>query len=76
MAKAGQVRVSIDPDLLAAFIASQGRRFIAVSSVALMLGTSTRTAGKILATLERKGYVRRYSRRVYEVLLRPARGRF
>ncbi len=74
MAKAGQVRVTVNPDLLAAFIAMQGKRFIAVSNVALMLGTSTRTAGKILAALERKGYVRRYSRRVYEVLLVPARG--
>lgn len=74
MAKAGQVRVTVNPDLLAAFIAMQGKRFIAVSNVALMLGTSTRAAGKILAALERKGYVRRYSRRVYEVLLTPARG--
>lgn len=73
MAKTGRVRVTVDPQLLAAFLAMQGKRFVAVSNVALMLGTSTKTAGKILATLEKMGYVRRYSRRVYEVLLTQGR---
>ncbi len=63
-----RVKASIDVEALGAMFRGLGRRYVTVKQVSFMLGVSTRTAGKILARLERLGYVRKYSERAYEVL--------
>lgn len=46
-------------------------RYVTVARAAALLGVSPRTAGKVLAWLERQGLARRHSRRAYELLVRP-----
>jgi len=62
------VNVKIDLRLLAMRLRESGKRFIRVHEVAYELGTSTRTAGKILATLCKLGYVMKWSEGVYMIL--------
>ena len=64
----GQTTVRVGVAVVAAIIRGSGKRYITVKEVSRMLGVSTRTAGRILAVLEREGYVERYSRGAYKVV--------
>ncbi len=52
---------------LADNLSRSGKRYLRVKDVALMLGVSMRTAGKILATMERLGVAVRWSSSVYRL---------
>jgi len=45
--------------------------FVTVKEVARLLGLSTKSVGKALAELERKGYLRRVSKKAYKILAIP-----
>lgn len=62
------VRVKLDLDRLSTFIEETGLKYITVKKVGNMLGVSTRSAGKILARLEERGVIERYSNKAYRVV--------
>ncbi len=64
------MRVSLDPRLVAIALAREGR-YVTVAKASSLLGVPPRTAGKVLAWLERQGLARRRSRSTYEVLAPP-----
>jgi len=59
--------VKVDIPRLAASLSRNGRKYLRVKDVALMLGVSRRTAGKILASMERMGLAVRWSSSVYRL---------
>ncbi len=63
-------RVSINVDKLAYSLILAGHYYVTVTKLARMLGISTKTAGKLLAEMERKGLARRWSRRTYKLELK------
>ena len=65
---AGILRVKLQIALVAAIIRGSGKRYVTIKDVSKMLGVSTRTAGRILARLEKEGYLERYSRTAYRVV--------
>jgi Mn-dependent DtxR family transcriptional regulator len=60
-----RVRATIDLYSLALAIALLGVKYVTARDLSAMLGVSTRSAGRIIARMERMGLVRRYSRRAY-----------
>lgn len=62
------INVTIDLRLLALRLRETGRRFVRVHEIAYELGVSPKTAGKILKSMTRLGYVVRWSDGVYMVL--------
>ena len=50
---------------LARMLAEEGMVYVSVRRLARLLGVSTRTAGMILAEMERAGLAVRWSRRTY-----------
>ncbi|MEB3859822.1 MAG: hypothetical protein LRS43_01275 [Desulfurococcales archaeon] len=68
-----RVRASIDLRELALTISLLGARYVTVKDLSVMLGVSTRSAGKIMAKMERMGLARKYSRRAYIILAGPRR---
>jgi len=64
----GNSKVKIGVAVVAALIRGSGKNYITVKEVSGLLGVSTRTAGRILAILEKEGYVERYSRTAYRVV--------
>lgn len=64
----GELKVRVKVGLVAAVLKGYGKRYVTVREVSSMLGVSTRTAGRILARLEREGYVERYSKKAYRIL--------
>jgi len=67
------MRVTIKPEKLIALIVRVKRNpeFVTVKEVARLLGLSTKSVGKALAELERKGYLRRVSKKAYKILAIP-----
>ena len=67
------MRVTIKPEKLIALIVQVKRNpeFITVKEVARLLDLSTKSVGKALAELERKGYLRRVSKKAYKILAIP-----
>ncbi|WP_194840472.1 helix-turn-helix domain-containing protein [Hyperthermus butylicus] len=61
------LRVKLDIEKLAATLVYSGYTYISVYQLARILGITTRTAGRILAEMERKGLVSRWSRRTYKL---------
>lgn len=59
------INVTIDLRLLAMRLRENGKKFIRVHEIAYELGTSPKTAGKILTSLARLGYVVKWSEGVY-----------
>lgn len=59
------INVTIDLRLLAMRLRDRGKKFIRVHEVAYELGTSPKTAGKIMVSLAKLGYVVRWSDGVY-----------
>ncbi|WP_131159851.1 helix-turn-helix domain-containing protein [Aeropyrum pernix] len=64
----GEMKVKVRLAVVAAILRGSGRRYVSVREVGELLGVTSRTAGRILARLEREGVVSRYSRRTYRVL--------
>ncbi len=62
-------RVRVDPERLARALVLNGYSFVSVDQLANMLGISTRSAGRILAELRRRGLATRWSRRTYKLIL-------
>ncbi len=62
------INVTVDLRLLALRLRETGRRFVRVHEIAYELGVSPKTAGKILKSMARLGYVVRWSDGVYMVL--------
>ncbi len=62
-----KVKISVDLERLSLSLSLSGKRYISVRNMAELLGTSTKSAGKILSKLEARGYVERYSRRTYRL---------
>ncbi len=62
------VTITIDLRLLAMRLRESGRRFIRVHEIAYDLGISPRTAGKLLMSMAKLGYVVKWSDGVYMVL--------
>lgn len=69
------MRVEIDLRKLALSMARRGVRYIRVSDLEDMLGVSPVSAGKILSRMAREGLARRFSVRVYELLVTAGEGR-
>ncbi len=63
-------RVNVNIEKLAAFLVLNGRIYVTVRELAQILGISTRTAGRILAEMERRGYAQRWSKRAYKLVAR------
>ena len=61
------LRVKLDIEKLAAILLYNGYTYISVYQLARILGITTRAAGRILAEMERKGLVSRWSRRTYKL---------
>ncbi len=68
MPRGSTMRVVVDLELLAREML-RNRRFVTIRDVARRLGVSEKTAGKLLARLEKLGYARRYSNRAYELVV-------
>ncbi|WP_062661648.1 helix-turn-helix domain-containing protein [Aeropyrum camini] len=64
----GEMKVKVRLAVVAAILRGSGRRYVSVREVGELLGVTNRTAGRILARLEREGVVSRYSKRTYRVL--------
>ncbi|MCE4603751.1 MAG: hypothetical protein F7B20_02150 [Aeropyrum sp.] len=64
----GELKVKMRVALVAAVLRGYGKKYVTVKEVGLLLGVSNRTAGRILARLEKEGFVYRYSRKTYRVL--------
>ncbi len=62
------INITVDLRLLALRLRETGRRFIRVHEIAYEFGVSPKTAGKILKSLARLGYVVKWSDGVYMVL--------
>lgn len=61
------VKVKLSLDHVFEALASTGKRYVRVKDLSEILGVSTKTAGRLMARLEREGYVRRYSNRAYRI---------
>ncbi len=66
MGTSARKRVTIDLMVIAALI-TKNSLYITPKKLSQQLGVSPRTAGKILAALEREGYVEKWSRKTYKV---------
>ncbi|MEM1555689.1 MAG: hypothetical protein QXM54_04100 [Desulfurococcaceae archaeon] len=62
-----KVSVTIDLELLALRLKNKGKKFIKIDELAYELATTPRSAGRILVSLAKLGYVSRWSSRVYLV---------
>ena len=62
-----EIRIKVDPLLIALTLVSYGYKYITIKRLSIILGSSSKTAGRILAELERMGIAKRYSRRAYVI---------
>ncbi|OYT39818.1 MAG: hypothetical protein B6U89_03480 [Desulfurococcales archaeon ex4484_58] len=62
------INVTIDLRLLAMKLRERGKKFIRVHELAYELGVSPKTAGKVLVSLAKLGYVVRWSEGVYMLI--------
>ena len=62
-----KIRTMIDLYSLALLIASTGVKYITAKDLSALLGVSTRSAGRIMAKMERMGLLKRYSNQAYMV---------
>jgi len=65
------VLVTVELERLAETLARLYRGYLTLEQLARHLGTSTRTAGKVAARLERMGLLQRHSRRTYRIKVYP-----
>jgi Mn-dependent DtxR family transcriptional regulator len=62
-------KASIDTSKLAYALIIRGHIYVSVKTLSKMLGISTRTAGRILAEMEKHGLAVRWSRSTYKLLI-------
>jgi Mn-dependent DtxR family transcriptional regulator len=62
------INVTIDLRLLAMRLREKGKKFIRVHEIAYELGISPKTAGKIMVSLAKLGYVVKWSEGVYMIV--------
>jgi len=62
------ISVTIDLRLLGMRLRESGKRFVRVHEIAYELGTSPKTAGKVLTSLAKLGYVVKWSDGVYMIV--------
>ncbi len=67
------VNVTIDLRLLAIKLRESGKRFVKVHEIAYDLAVSPRTAGKILNSMARLGYLIKWSDSVYMIVYEKPR---
>ncbi|BEP17561.1 hypothetical protein PYJP_09130 [Pyrofollis japonicus] len=60
-----QIKLSIER--LASTLVALGFIYVSVDQLARLLGVSTKTAGRILAEMHRRGLVRKWSKRTYKL---------
>ena len=60
-----QVRLQVEK--LASTLIALGLIYVSVDQLARLLGVSTKTAGRILAEMQRRGLVQKWSRRTYKL---------
>jgi len=65
-------RVRVNIERIAASLLINGYTYITVQELSKLLGISTRSAGRILAEMQRRGLAERRSKRAYKLLIRPA----
>ena len=65
MPQPSSMRVRVTAEGLARALRALGKRYVTVRDVSRLLGVSTRTAGRLLAMMEKAGEARRYSSRAY-----------
>ncbi len=61
-------RVYVSLEFIAGIVASLNKNYVTPKDLSLLLGISTKSAGKVLRALEGMGYVSRYSNRAYRVM--------
>jgi len=62
------ISVTIDLRLLAMRLRESGKKFVRVHEIAYELGVSPKTAGKVLTSLAKLGYVVKWSDGVYMIV--------
>ncbi|MCS7107386.1 MAG: hypothetical protein NZ902_04715 [Acidilobaceae archaeon] len=62
------MKVKVSLEEIADRLQAAGVNYVTPKRVSSMLGISTRSAGKILARLEERGALRRYSNRAYRIV--------
>ncbi|MFZ8794824.1 MAG: MarR family transcriptional regulator [Acidilobaceae archaeon] len=70
---ASSVKVKLGLDRVVSVLASTGKRYVTAKDLSLLLGVSTKTAGRLMARLEDEGFVRRYSNRAFKLVITPRR---
>ncbi|MEB3778620.1 MAG: winged helix-turn-helix transcriptional regulator [Desulfurococcales archaeon] len=60
-----KVKVTVDLEILGVYLTSINKKYVTLKEISRLLGVSTKTAGKIMAKLERAGVVERYSARAF-----------
>jgi uncharacterized protein with von Willebrand factor type A (vWA) domain len=69
----GRILVAVEPERLAEALVRLYRGYLTLDQLALHLGTSTKTAGRVAAKLERLGLLERHSRRTFRLSLKAER---
>ena len=62
-------QIKLQVEKLASTLVALGLVYISVDQLARLLGVSTKTAGRILAEMKRRGLVERWSKRTYKLLI-------
>ncbi|MEM1968188.1 MAG: hypothetical protein QXT23_01975 [Acidilobaceae archaeon] len=61
------VKIRLSLDYILSMINGTGLNYVTAKRVSMLLGVSTKSAGRILARLEDEGFIERYSNRAYRV---------
>jgi Mn-dependent DtxR family transcriptional regulator len=62
-----RIKVSLYLERVSIALKDSGKTYVTVKHLAEILGTSTKTAGKIMSKLEALGHVEKYSRKAYRI---------
>ncbi len=62
-------QIKLQVEKLASTLIALGLVYVSVDQLARLLGVSTRTAGRILAEMKRRGLVEKWSKRTYKLLI-------
>ncbi len=63
--------MAVEPEKLVETLTRLYRGYLTLDQLARHLGTSTKTAGKVAARLERLGLLERHARRTFRVTVKP-----
>jgi predicted transcriptional regulator of viral defense system len=70
---ASSVKIKLGLDRVVSVLAGTGKRYVTVRDLSLLLGVSTKTAGRLMSRLEDEGFVRRYSNKAFKLMVTPRR---